>query len=303
MPRIAVAIMVVLMIGVSIGLNTAQFPVVRKMLNRSASNAASQTASPAPLAAEPVESSRQDVDLSQFAPPTIQAASSDVPALPESTPSPTSETNGSGTTDLHTSVNPSSDASPDGGAMHLVSQRPPIDGQSNNVSQSLGTSSILLGEEQDAAREPAPGLLPGDPGAAGPLFPEPARPIAFGPAPTPIDSTLPAGRFSPRNVENAAPFDASESTTWPAETAPTLKLAAKPVIDAGGDDGDWREQRPLVPLRPPSDQTAATTVSTSRSGLSLERLPEVLATEPSPPWKDLVRSREISEVIYPSTGK
>ncbi|MBN2216931.1 MAG: hypothetical protein JW719_06110 [Pirellulales bacterium] len=301
MPRIAVAIMVVLTIGVSIGVNTAQFPVVRKMLNRSAGNAASQAASRAPLAAEPAESSREDVDLSQFAPPTIQAASSDVPTLPEATPSPTSETNGSGTADLHTSVNPSSDASPGGGAMHLVSQQPPIDGQSI-VSKSLGTSSVLLGEEQDAARGPAPGFLAGDPGAAGALFPEPARPIAFGPAATPIGSTLPAGRFSSRNVENAAPYDASESTTWPAEMAPTLKLAAKPVI-AGGDDGDWREQRPLVPLRRPSDQVSATPVSTSRSGLSIERLPEVLATEPAPPWKDLVRSREISEAIYPSTGQ
>ena len=68
MPRIAVALMVVGTIGVSIGINTARFPVVWEMVGGSSTEAPPKDAAPAPVPS--VSRPPEPVDLSDVAPPT-----------------------------------------------------------------------------------------------------------------------------------------------------------------------------------------------------------------------------------------
>jgi len=304
MPRIAVAVMVVLTIGVSIGINVARFPVVWDMVNHSPKGVLPQE--PLPMPVPPAVPSQEVVDLGDFSPPTALGSSSRTGAEGRATPSPRSGPTASRSAERSAS----SPSSAGGSSMHLVSEpRSGTAGPLNDTLARAGSDGGAVGRESSMADSAAVGLFPGDT-LARDAVPKTARPITFGPltAATPIGRgsggagwTAPAaGSAEGKSV--TAPVDCPEATTWPAQLAPTLKLGAKPLLGNGEFD-EWREEEPMVPIHRPNGVTARAASTRDSPASSVERLPRILPSDVTTPWSEYDRRPEISKAIYPSTGQ
>ncbi|MBN1590162.1 MAG: hypothetical protein JW888_11650 [Pirellulales bacterium] len=304
MPRIVVAIMVVVTIGASIAINTARFPVVWKMVGAPSEGVSTRRTVPSPAAAPPVSREPAPVDLSDVAPPPIRGDVSDydvdttrVPQLPlPDAPTPRD--------DNVESAYPS----PDSHSMYLVSE-PSGDAarRAENVDQQTGPNPAWMDERRDTDESVSDnashrGQAPKTAVA------NMAPPISFGPATGASSNTVAAQLATNRRWASreslgvgTSSIDSNEPTTWPAQMAPILKFGNKPLI-AGGDAGDAQAERPLVPIDWPDDKPAADP-RPEPPLLSVERLPKVVPTEKAAPWDEPRRLPDSIIPIYPSTGK
>jgi len=304
MPRIAVAVMVVVTMGVCIGINTVRFPVVWEMINtpRAANAPRVQAATQEPVTAPTPAPPRgtRAIDLSDMAPPMIHGDLPEAQGL--------MRTLGSPEPDVLDGGNDTQSAYPSSGgnSMHFVSEPSakmarPRDGPDTSAGRDLAVTNNAPSSEI-----PSPGTLPHGSGPSHDTPVDTAAPIVFGPGPAERnDSSSDAAVTRPPGTSNTGagagadtlPEASAESTPWPAQMSPILKFAAKPRIP-GGELGDWRAERPLVPIDWPDDKPSPTSSSWSL----VERLPEVEPTEQIAPWARFNRPPDSPIPIYPSTG-
>lgn len=297
MPRIAVAILVVVTIGACIGINVVRYPVVWEMVGRPPHRmVAPQTQTPAPT--QPRIVPQEVVDLRAYAPPMVHASSA-----PPNEPSDAADPPGSNAARPQgDAIESPTDSTAGGGTMHFISEsardRDPMAG---------GAATGESRPPSDWADSSAPALLPTDATATDAVAGA-ARPIAFGPAtgasvssqPDRVGASAPAAAGEGR-LPGFSPEGDADATPWPAQLAPTLKLGAKPAI---GDDApsDVRDE-PMVPILRPKQAESTASSSRDSDGPLVERLPRVSAADPKPPWSNYDRRPEISKAIYPTTGK
>ncbi|HLA85120.1 MAG TPA: hypothetical protein VJL29_10020 [Thermoguttaceae bacterium] len=234
MPRIAVAVMVVVIMGVSIGINIARFPIVWTMVNHAPKKVAAEEPTPPVM---PAVRTPKEVDLSQFTPPRPQNIQNNASGGHESL---LANESAAGSTGALPPEVPSAVGVPTGDTMHLISERSDEQGRQPDRSETPVGSGSVSGNAASAAESAASGAVGfspgGEPSAVGAA--EIAPPIVFGPMPaTPIGpvSADPAGRggvmgFGARPGLGLPDASSAASTTWPAEAAPTLKLGARPLF-------------------------------------------------------------------------
>ncbi len=313
MPRIAVAIMVIVTVGISIGINTARFPVVWEMVSTHHVKPLPKELAPAPMPS--VSCPAEAVDLSSFAPPATNDSSSDMRAPIRVPQSPTPEAPDSEGNDVQSAYPfPGSDPT------HLVSE-PLADVRRQPGGLETGTSGPLepttdgpdyagMDHGQNPDEPPAESSSSENASSERPLHQTPA-PIVFGlPARAPSNATLNISAANATGPNHGAARPAATGavllpagpTTWPARMVPSLKFAAKPPIaDVGLHD--WRTERPLVPIVWPDQGRSATVSTPGALASSIERLPKVEPTDQAAPWKELRRLPASPIPIYPSTGQ
>ncbi|NLE38482.1 MAG: hypothetical protein GX621_10705 [Pirellulaceae bacterium] len=339
MPRIAVAILVVVTIGGAIAINTARYPVVWEMVSPTTRSVAPTPslpeAAPAPVARE-----SQEMDLSEVAPPPIRRG---IPSrgdltvgLPDAagselgefglTESRDDEYRSSGLTSGVDSMrlvsDPSSQPLPD--AVNLepreaTRQEPrrhePRRHESSLTSEgSAGLDSTAQGGMGWTVDRLSPIVASSDNMRRQRAVPSPAAPIVFGAAAY-SGAAVGLGPRHDVSSSSAAPEN-HYSEKWPARVSPILKYAAQPAA-AKDESDDWRADRPLVPIvrsgedssletssARANDDSALSNASTSESGSSaIRRLPGVPKSDETTPWIMPPRSADSPIPIYPRTGK
>jgi len=307
MPRIAVAVMVVVTIGVSIGINIARFPVVWDMVSQPHRKAApQQPAQPLPAPAMAAPRSEEVVDLGDFSPPPIHASSPERDAQADVSQSPLSNP----TAPQGSDEQPSSPSPDDAGPVHLVSQPTTDTGtSSDDTPVPPRPESGTGGSEPITADSSPPGPLPATASPEGRPI-EIASPIVFGPVASAAPTAIALGGAGMNPVVASgmaagvgmAPAGGSGSTTWPAQVAPSLKLAARPLI-SDEEAAKWQEDRALAPIHRPGQRPAGGASLPGVGTSGVERLPRVLSSGPKPRWSSTDHRPEILNAIYPSTGK
>ncbi|HBO44001.1 MAG TPA: hypothetical protein DD670_08725 [Planctomycetaceae bacterium] len=328
MPRIAVAILVVVTIGGAIAINTARYPVVWEMVAPTPRSVAPTPALPE-AATLPVVREPEEVDLSEVAPPSVRrrmpikeslavgspdAAGSGFGAF-DSTESGDDEyrlpERTSGADSMRLVSDPSKQGSPD--AVNLEQRDATRMEPGRNEAASTSADSSRLDSARPSGmggavdRSPPVGAAlnntPRQPAVA-----SPAAPIVFGAAATP--GRPPDGSSSATAMEN------HYSERWPAQVSPILKYAAQPAAEKD-ESNDWRADRPLVPIVRSEDgsssgKSSATADgspvspknSSSESGsATVRRLPGVPMRDETTPWIMPPRSADNPIPTYPSTRK
>ncbi|MBN2024513.1 MAG: hypothetical protein JW809_17165 [Pirellulales bacterium] len=245
MPRIAVAVAVVAIVGVSIGINVARFPTVWEMAGQSATASPSRESASggAPAPSEPI------ADLSQVAPPEtyglpradsapIRPIASEPIALP-------------GGAEASAGVDEPSDSAPS-----LEQGKP--------AARLISSSGGAL-----------PGPIEGGSALAGLSDETRGDSPAFGSDHASQSEAPPTEKTASATTNPSALGDASDQTRWPAEASASMRFAAKPAPPA--ELSPWQPKKALVPVdwgsEPEEDPTSR--VLLTSDGRRMERLPPI----------------------------